>query len=200
MVFFHFIPHRESWHLLDVHVDLGLSIILYGGSCVNGAVRELLDYNCRYLLHWNREPSAYFMFDRQKINYSIVRTAVTNVRDIHTLFSNWCSTLATAKESYPSLNSFHYNNTQQHYEQSSNQRQSSHTSSSGMSVATACSILHIDEAQSHSVDAIRKAFRTLARDCHPDKKISDHERKNAHDTFTKLNEAKTYLESLFTKT
>lgn len=207
LVFLHFIPHREAWHLLNVFKDLNMTLIVYGGVCTNANIQELFDYNPMYLLQWHNRSkinSIPIIFGANLLTQTcgVIRThgEITTLNatedDIPNRLSYWASTVRFDSYSYNTMDGFRTTNNDKSSSQSSQQQhqQRSHShATSTMNVSLACSILHITEPQSHNTDTIKKAFRKLAREYHPDKNRDE----AAHKTFTQLNEAKTFLESLF---
>jgi hypothetical protein len=85
----------------------------------------------------------------------------------------------------------------QHSHHTQSQRRQSPTApatAASMTLIRACEILCISEAQSHNQREIRVAYRKRAIILHPDK---NDDKEAAHTRFAELNEAKRYLDSLF---
>ena len=63
----------------------------------------------------------------------------------------------------------------------------------GMTLAKACAILHITEAESTNAASVRRAYLNLARDMHPDKAPAGIERDRANHAFAELGAAKSFI-------
>lgn len=208
LVFLHFIPHRESWHLLNVFRDLNMTLVLYGGVCSNARIHELFDYDPAFLMQWYKRSTVKknvpLIFGANLVTREcgVVKThgELTNINaqedGLSESLRTWTATVRFDRNDYEKMDGFRATNDDRASSSSSRdeqQRAHSSYSTATMSVALACSTLAINEAESHNLECVKKAFRKRARECHPDKHGGD---ESAHAQFTLLNEAKTFLENL----
>lgn len=224
LVLLQYLPHREAHHLLHVAHDLNITVIAYGGVCIDRAIGSLFAGSARghprALLEWTgnvvaQRPvvCAYWMHARRPFLVRCLDGIETFGDDddpqrylqpwIESRApSTWTSTtFATATHS--ATHSARAPSTASTFSTGSSSG-SSYTpppnppppATSTMNIRLACSLLGILEHQSTCVATVRKAYRRRAIALHPDKRRTDSERREATDAFAKLNEAKRYLDSL----
>ena len=215
LVILQFQPHRDSWRLLDVHKELGLTMILCNGPCNNFFIKELHPY-ATYILEWFKAKT---YLKRPIIHVCKIQSKRIGVMR---LFDNLMSTdeeniidsvcmewLATrnpltnylSADNFASMDNaarpehFKAESFQQH--SSAGARQETFATAT-MNIARACELLGITEAQSKLEEHIKKAYKRQAIRWHPDKQLgkSDDEIKEASSRFAEIAEANTYLMSL----
>jgi DnaJ domain len=217
LVLLHFVPNRETLRLIEKQAELSLTLVIFGGPCAVRAVRDLVPM-ADYILEWHTKQIALRRLVLCLCDLRRQRTlAVVDVwtsAGVETTTAETTTTHTTLRHAFDDwARSNHYNETaftswdtsapfasttpastqQQRNEQQQQQRHHHPASNGAITVAQACTLLSITEAQALNPDAVRSAYRTLARACHPDKNPSP----EAAATFASISEAYTFLMSLF---
>lgn len=209
LVLLHFVPNRETLRLIEKRAELALTLVIFGGPCTVRAVRDLVPM-ADYILEWHTKQMALRRIVlcvcdlRQQRATAIVdvwtsasiettaaatttQTTLQHVLDDwkcnEASFTSWDTAAPFATTTAP----------QRSGEQQHQQRPQPAHNNGAITVAKACALLSISEAQALNPDAVRSAYRSLARACHPDKNPSP----EAAATFASISEAHTFLMSLF---
>jgi hypothetical protein len=193
LVILHLYPHREAWHLLGTFRSLNLTMVVCGGVCTSGAVREVFEFAPTYILEWymqRRHGSTHpVLFVTNLVTrQSGVAHTLSPTSSLRDIYASWL------RERRPDI-----------YERDSEQASSSpppprraspaHATTT-MSMARACQLLDIAEADTRDAARVRRAYFARARLLHPDKQTNDAERVRMTALFADVNEAKRYLDSL----
>lgn len=223
LVFLQYLPHREVHHLLHVASDLNMTIIAYGGVCVDRAIGSLCSVRNRpcAVLEWSqqftwRRPIVWgvWLSEHRPFIVNTLRGVDTPCSDTTAMetdlgqsFQQWTATQnphTWKLEDFPvATQSSTYQTRHQAYDtfpssQSSQSSSRPAPATTTMNIRMACRILQIGEHETTSADLIRKAYRKRAIALHPDKhtNATDEVKRSTTSAFAELNEAKRYLDSL----
>ncbi len=207
LVILQFHPEVNSWHLMDSYKQLNVTLIVCGGPCLSYAVRDVFHY-AAYILEWTSRAE----FGRRPIigvcKVQSHRLGVLRIFDtlsapdggdasISRAYDRWVAS-ADPLTRYTSESAFFRPTTaasQTTRDPFSTSSSSSSSTSGVLTVRAACGKLGITEDQAKSADAIKRAYRTLAMQWHPDKRQSDsaEEIAVAAAKFTDISEANIFL-------
>lgn len=224
LVLFHFIPHQDGWHLLTVAREFDLTIVLFGGVCTEYAIRELFDYNPCCVAEWyqrkvmhGRPMICARTYDKTGPGrIGILKMFGGGISSIEgDIDGEVTSTLGEwAKNRLPetftamrfhSMTGFRRNvaaddgfaaKSGSGATAADDGRPKNAHATATMTIAKACQLLGIAEAQCMNEDVVRKAYRIKAMKYHPDKQTTEEEKTVAHNMFTQIGDAKRYLDDL----
>lgn len=208
LVLLAFMPHRDTWHFLSVATSLQLTVVVYGGPCVECSVREIIP-SARYAFEWygqqryQRHP-AFMTYDFQArlVSWRVgtsepLPSATTTALD--KLLVQWKNQrrpteLWHTADNFTSCTSFRGYLATERGNPEVQRAKTAPTSASEM--RRACATLGITEAEGMQFESVKKAYRREAKRWHPDK-ATDATRKEAEQKFQELTVAMRLFETIF---
>jgi hypothetical protein len=214
LVFLQFQPHRDTWRLINIHKQLGVTLVVYGGPCTTFHVQELHTH-ASYILEWYKRATYVKRPIIQVCKIKTQRLGVMRIFDSvfatteENLIDGTCIEWLTDRNPlggyvsgsrFNSLNdaprsTSHTTSFQQHRPTT---QKGTATATDNMNITKACTLLELKEADTRSEDAVKKSYRRQAMKWHPDKQQGKtaEEITAAAGRFAEISEASDFLNAL----